>query len=579
MTMMCRRAPYRIALGCASAVVLVLLGSPGSARADFTITEGQPFSGKVVDIGGCSLSSASITWGDGSPASTGASDGVGGVTGSHTYTQARTANGNVAYTCLNPSGSHSASFQVTVTDAALTAAGRNIAGTAGRSLTSVVAHVDDANPFGVAGDFSATIAWGDGFTSQASVTSAASGGFEVTSTHTYANPGIYPVSTTVFDLGGSNTTTGSTAQIVAAPPPIPRNLSSPVASGEPRDGEPLSTTNGNWGDAPTGYEYQWLRCATATGGNCLVVAGATARTYTAVKADVGSTMRARVRAENGAGTSLPADSAPTGVVQPLILRARFTVSPNPTCTGLPVTFDASISKTPEPPITNYRFTETTTPDFFPHYIPKGPYLLADGASPRATTVFGYDLEVHTQVPDIPAGVYAANPRRITLTVTDGTGATASYSQTVDFAQPLSTGSRTACPERHARVKAGRLPVHSVKFVVKRTSLTARLPCTTGVDCSGSLQLLQPGHTVRAKRARSARRTKPVLLGTSGFFFVPGRHSRSIAVKLTRAGRTLIRRGKPLTATLRLTAVGPTGHRTTSSRTVTLIKKKTRKKRR
>src|ERR1035437_1150336 len=47
-------------LGCLSAAVFGLVVFPGAAGADLTITEGKSFSGTVVDIGGCSLSSATI---------------------------------------------------------------------------------------------------------------------------------------------------------------------------------------------------------------------------------------------------------------------------------------------------------------------------------------------------------------------------------------------------------------------------------------------------------------------------------------------------------------------------------------
>jgi hypothetical protein len=556
-----------VAVGCTCAVVLALVGFSGRALADFMVLEGQPFSGKVVDVSGCALSSASIDWGDGTT-SPGVSDGATGVEGSHTYADEGTYNATVSYLCTNFRGAQTKSFQATVQDASLTSTGRAVSGTAGQSFTAVVAHVNDTNPGGNLNDFSAQIAWGDGTTSAGSVTFAAGGGFDITSTHTYAAAGSYTVSSSVTDRGGASTTTSSMAQIVAAPAPIPRSLSAPVVSGEPRDRETLTTTTGNWSDFPTSFQYQWLRCATAAEDSCVVVPDATSSTYTAVDADVGATIRARVRATNAAGTSLPADSAPTASVQPFVIRARFTGSPNPTCTGLAVSFDASSSKTPNPPITRYRFTEAIVPDFFPHYVPRGPYVLADGANPRATQTFGYDLDVHTQVPSVPLGVYVANPRVITLTVTDGTGASASYSQKVDFVQPLSTGSRAGCPELHRRVKAGHFAAHSIKFRITKTNVTARIPCTGVAECAGTLRLLE-------RFPASQRRSKPVVLASSNFFFVTGDHTASITSKLTRAGRRLVARSKPLTATARLTTVNAAGRTSTQSFTVTLIGKRGR----
>ena len=574
----------RVALGCASAAVLALVGLPDAASADFTITEGQPFSGTVVDVGGCSLAGAAIYWGDGTPTSVGVSDGGSGVQGTHTYADERTANGNVSYTCNGIRGSQTAFFQATVQDASVASTGRDVSEIAGQSFTVVVAHVDDANPGGSATDFSAQIAWGDGTTSAGSVTSAAGGGFEVTSTHTYATAGSYTISSSITDVGGMSTTTHSIAAIAAAPPPIPRSYALPVVSGEARSQETLATTNGYWSDFPSGFQYQWLRCATTTGGNCVVVADATTSTYTAVQADVGMTMRARVRASNGAGTSLPADSAPTTVVQPFVIRARFTISPNPTCTGLPVTFDASSSKTPNPPITRYQFSYTIVDDPFwvalggSYPTPPGGYF-ADSANPRATEVFGFDVDAHPLAPKVfPAGTYFADPRVVTLRVTDGTGASASYTQQVDFAQSISNLSRADCPKLHAHAKAAHFAVHSIKLNITKTSVTAKVPCSRFADCAGTLRLLERSgpSQLRVNSGRIASSARPVVIASSKFFFVPAHRARTISETLTRAGRALIHRAKPLTAIAQLTTVSPTGPTTTQSFTVTLIGKKKRR---
>jgi hypothetical protein len=224
---------------------------------------------------------------------------------SYTYTPFRSC----------PTGTQTASFQATVQDAPLTGAGRDIAGTAGQSLSA-----------------------------------AGGGGFDVTGTHTYSAAGNYPVNTSITDIGGSSTSANSTAQIAPAAAQPPRIVDAPVVSGPPHETDTLSTTTGFWSGSPTDFQYQWLRCATPTVDSCVVVAGATASTYTLVHADVGFTMRARVRARKAVGTSLPADSAPTAAVTPLVLTARFTVTPNPT-TPRP---DVPTSRRPDVPTTGRR---------------------------------------------------------------------------------------------------------------------------------------------------------------------------------------------------------------------------------
>jgi hypothetical protein len=547
-------------MGCTCAVVLAVVGWSSTALADFTVTEGQSFTGKVVDVGsGCGPANMTINWGDGTPTSAGTSDGSTGVNGTHTYAEEGTFNGTVSYRCTQLQTDHQKPFQATVVDAPLSSTGRDISGNAGQTLTAVVAHFNDASPSGKVSDFTAQIAWGDGSTSGGSVTSAAGGGFDVTGTHTYGAAGTFTVSTSVADIGGSSTTTQSTARIGAPIPAPPRSTGAPVVSGEPRDREPLATTDGNWAGSPSTFEYQWLRCA-KTGDTCVVVPGATKSSYTAVRDDVGSTLRSRVRGRNADGLSLPADSAPTAVVQPFVVRARFTISRNPTCTGVPVTFDASISKTPNGPIKRYRFTEAILAEAFRTYVPGGPWTLADGPNPQATTSFSYDLSIFSIAP-YPSfkGLFAANPRLITLTVTDLAGDSASYSQIVNFDPALSNQPRTRCPQ--TRRKVGHFVKHTVQFSAKKTSASARIPCATTADCAATLLL----------RTRARRGAKSVVLAKSATVYVPGNQTATITAKLTPKGRALIARGKPLKAIAKFTLVDATGQTTSQSVAATLRK--------
>ena len=138
----------------------------------------------------------------------------------------------------------------------------------------------------------------------------------------------------------------------------PVNTSLPAIAGEPRDRGTLTGTAGLWANNPTSYEYQWLRCTT-TGGGCEPIAGATSTAYAVTQVDVGATIRLRVTATNGNGPTI-AESAPTELVKPFVLKAVLQISPSPyTCTGLPTTLDASGSVTPDPPIT-YEFDGTNS---------------------------------------------------------------------------------------------------------------------------------------------------------------------------------------------------------------------------
>ena len=86
----------------------------------------------------------------------------------------------------------------------------------------------------------------------------------------------------------------------------PVNLTVPVISGTAQEGETLSSTTGTWGQFPSSFAYQWQR------GTSNIV-GATSSTYTAVAADVGSTLRCVVTATNVIGAT-SANSANTATV-------------------------------------------------------------------------------------------------------------------------------------------------------------------------------------------------------------------------------------------------------------------------
>src|SRR5207253_2374311 len=93
-----------------------------------------------------------------------------------------------------------------------------------------------------------------------------------------------------------------------APTVAPATFLPPVVSGVAGQGQVLSTTAGVWKHAPTGYAYQWVRCA-PSGTNCGIIGGATTSSYQLSAADVGQVVRSLVTATNGVGASPPVTSA------------------------------------------------------------------------------------------------------------------------------------------------------------------------------------------------------------------------------------------------------------------------------
>ncbi|HEY2159609.1 MAG TPA: hypothetical protein VGH33_28555, partial [Isosphaeraceae bacterium] len=199
---------------------------PGTTPADFTAT---------------------IDWGDGSPATTGSvvSAGAGGgflVRGAHTYAEEGlyafnpfTNGGGVRVVIVDTDGGPStapgrASATVTsvaiVADAPLTAVVGPVIATAadgsaiveGKPFTAQVGSFTDADPFGAVCDYSATINWGDGSpTSQGTVALGANGRFVVSGSHAYAEDGTFKVQAFVGDSGGATTVVSSSVAVADAP--------------------------------------------------------------------------------------------------------------------------------------------------------------------------------------------------------------------------------------------------------------------------------------------------------------------------------------------------------------------------
>jgi subtilisin family serine protease len=100
--------------------------------------------------------------------------------------------------------------------------------------------------------------------------------------------------------------------------PAPVSSTPPTITGQPQQGQTLTTSNGTWQNSPTGFTYQWLTCTTS----CSPISGASANTYTPTAGDVGKTVEATVTATN-AGGSTPATSAPTPTIQAAATSATF----------------------------------------------------------------------------------------------------------------------------------------------------------------------------------------------------------------------------------------------------------------
>jgi hypothetical protein len=232
-----------------------------AAGTSFGAVEGAPFSGQVATLTDpdplavAADYSATISWGDGSSSSAAISGPTGGpfsVKGTHTYSEEGTYTVTVKITDSDTSfNSAIATSTATVGDAALAATCRSA--TLPVSFTGLaVANLADANPSGVASDFSAVIDWGDASSSAGTVTGPTGGPFVVSGSHTYATTGTFTVTITVMDDGGSTASASCRVLVFAT-----------VAGGTFVIGD----GNAALGTGVTFWGAQWAKLNTLSGGS------------------------------------------------------------------------------------------------------------------------------------------------------------------------------------------------------------------------------------------------------------------------------------------------------------------------
>jgi hypothetical protein len=120
---------------------------------------------------------------------------------------------------------------------------------------------------------------------------------------------------------------------VAASAAKPHSTSPPTISGTPQEGQTLTGDRGQWANNPTDFNYFWMRCE-KSGGSCSNITGAHELTYKLTSPDVGNTLRFRVQASNGDGTT-NATSVPTAVITAAASPPPPPAPPAPPATGCP----------------------------------------------------------------------------------------------------------------------------------------------------------------------------------------------------------------------------------------------------
>jgi Ca2+-binding RTX toxin-like protein len=160
---------------------------------------------------------ASINWGDGtiSVGTVSGSNGAFAVSGAHTYADEGSDVVGVTVTRTADNTQTAATGNVTVAEHdVLTPHGTAINANPNQLFNGTVASFTDTDTSSVAGDFTASINWGDG-TISVGIVSGSNGSFAVSGSHTYASSGQDAVTVTLTDDSpGTATATANSSAVV-----------------------------------------------------------------------------------------------------------------------------------------------------------------------------------------------------------------------------------------------------------------------------------------------------------------------------------------------------------------------------
>jgi len=217
-------AAVLVAATAAPAAATVIMASP----VDFSAAEGAAFNGAVATFEDDNPAAtatdftATIDWGDGTTPTMGmifASSAAFAVVGQHTYGDEGSFTVTVTISDVPPgTGTATATDTATVTESdSLSGTPVSFVALAGTSFTGTVANFTDSYTGNNAGDFTATIDWGDATTSAGTVTGGGAS-YTVSGTHTYAAPGTFSVMVTLSDdaPGTATAMVTSTAHVAGA---------------------------------------------------------------------------------------------------------------------------------------------------------------------------------------------------------------------------------------------------------------------------------------------------------------------------------------------------------------------------
>jgi hypothetical protein len=305
-----------------------------------TPVEGVSFAGSLGSFSDASATpdisdfSATIAWGDGAATAGTIQSLLGGgfsVNGSHVYAEEGSYVPNIFVQDVGGQ-STSGATQAAVSDAPLSATSIPFTVTEGASTGTIsLATFTDADANGTAGDYTASIDWGDGSSTNGTISGSSGGSFGVSGSHTYADNLAgntpYTVTVSIADAGGSSTmalvpaTVLNVAPDVTALTPNPDDIvagGSTTVAGSFTDPGVLDshTVDIDWGDSTT-HTVLGLAATALSFSSTHVYAAGGAYTVTATVADkdggTGSLLKLVTVHPNVPSTPDLADASDSGI--------------------------------------------------------------------------------------------------------------------------------------------------------------------------------------------------------------------------------------------------------------------------
>jgi len=146
-----------------------------------------------------------------------------------------------------------------IVDSSITAAGMPVAATEGSPFTGTIATFTDPDTAATAGEYSATIDWGDGSLVDTGVITGGSGTFSVSGTHTYNEEATDAITVTITDVdnAGNKAAANSTANVVDAA--LGSSCATPAVSSMSFRGNVANLTDANPFATPSDFTatIQW----------------------------------------------------------------------------------------------------------------------------------------------------------------------------------------------------------------------------------------------------------------------------------------------------------------------------------